>query len=276
MRSGLISDRKSSQYSDKKVRSGKDIFSGRHKSSKKIRLSNNWSSENIGLPNDNQTALSSHRKKNKKSSDVDTSITGISKRSDIKREGVSDILSKKSSPIRMSKVDDQYPVPADMVSAGGSNYIFVQADQFSPRFPAGTSSAVVAGGKFNRTQNQSLGFGLPVAIVYFKNNSSKLNNQAKDRIRRVLKLYRNGGKGSIKVIGHASSRTPNMVPPRHHLANLEVSNKRANAVAGELMRLGVKPDMIMVSAIADQEPAFVEVMPAGEAGNRRAEIFFAR
>ena len=264
MKSGLVSDRKSSQYSDKKVRSGEDI------------TSNNGSTENIGLPNVSRSELPGDGKHKKQSSVDRTPGTGTSVRSDKMRGVLSKPVLEKSYSNREFNTAIQKSPPEDMVSVTSSNNVFVQADQFSPRFPAGTSSAFLPTKKFNQAKNQFLGFGLPVAIVYFKNNSATLNIQAKDRIRRVLRLYQDEGRGTIKIIGHASSRTPNMVPPRHHLANLKVSNKRANAVADELMRLGVKPNMIIVSAIADQEPAFFEVMPAGEAGNRRAEIFFAR
>jgi flagellar motor protein MotB len=44
-------------------------------------------------------------------------------------------------------------------------------------------------------------------------------------------------------------------------------------VARELMRLGVKPGKIFVGARSDSNPIYYESMPAGEAGNRRAEIF---
>jgi outer membrane protein OmpA-like peptidoglycan-associated protein len=58
----------------------------------------------------------------------------------------------------------------------------------------------------------------------------------------------------------------------HELANFRISDERARAVAEELVRLGVDPTAIIVEAVSDQQPAFVEAMPAGEAGNRRAEI----
>jgi len=44
-------------------------------------------------------------------------------------------------------------------------------------------------------------------------------------------------------------------------------------VAGELMRLGVAKDKIVVAAVSDAEPMYYEIMPSGEAGNRRTEIY---
>ena len=78
--------------------------------------------------------------------------------------------------------------------------------------------------------------------------------------------------GVINVVGHASSRTKNLPPVRHQIANLNVSIDRANVVARELIRLGVRPENIQIDALSDSDPAVFEVMPAGESGNRRVEI----
>ena len=48
---------------------------------------------------------------------------------------------------------------------------------------------------------------------------------------------------------------------------------RANAVANELMRKGVSASDLVIEAVGDRAPEYYESMPAGEAGNRRAEIF---
>jgi flagellar motor protein MotB len=48
---------------------------------------------------------------------------------------------------------------------------------------------------------------------------------------------------------------------------------RANAVARALVRMGVPASEVSVAARADNEPVYYEFMPAGEAGNRRAEIY---
>jgi flagellar motor protein MotB len=60
------------------------------------------------------------------------------------------------------------------------------------------------------------------------------------------------------------------------LVNIQVSLDRAQSVARELIRLGVNPQDLLVDAVSDRKPEFFEVMPAGELGNRRVEIFFER
>ena len=77
----------------------------------------------------------------------------------------------------------------------------------------------------------------------------------------------------LRVIGHASMRTKPMDPDRHARVNEGISIARANAVAGQLARLGVKRESIVVVARGDGDPAYYEVMETGEAGNRRVEIY---
>jgi flagellar motor protein MotB len=58
-----------------------------------------------------------------------------------------------------------------------------------------------------------------------------------------------------------------MDPDRHRSVNYQISVERASSVARELTKLGVPSEM------ADEEPVYREVMPSGETGNRRAEIY---
>ena len=64
-----------------------------------------------------------------------------------------------------------------------------------------------------------------------------------------------------------------MDPSQHAITNLKVSEKRANRVANILRQMGVSSNQVLVAAVGDNEPVFLEVMPSGEAGNRRAEIY---
>ena len=109
-------------------------------------------------------------------------------------------------------------------------------------------------------------------VVHFANGSSRLSANDRADVAKIAKLVREKG-ARVRVVGHASHRTRDMDPVRHMLVNFEMSVKRANAVAAELARRGVDRDVISVEARGASEPLFLEVMPAGEAGNRRAEIF---
>lgn len=139
---------------------------------------------------------------------------------------------------------------------------FVQADRFSTRFPAGIGPAPAPVAALPAE---------PVATVFFKSGSSSITEAGRREIRRAAGMVRNQG-ARVVVIGHASSRTKNLNPLRHQMANFRISYDRAQAVARELVRQGVDQQAIEISAVSDSEPVYYEVMPAGEAGNRRAEI----
>jgi flagellar motor protein MotB len=89
----------------------------------------------------------------------------------------------------------------------------------------------------------------------------------------IAKRFRASGGGLIRIVGHASSRTKNLPVDKHKLVNFWISMDRAQAVAHALMRAGVAPSAIVVEARSDGEPVFFESMPAGEARNRRAEVY---
>jgi len=111
-----------------------------------------------------------------------------------------------------------------------------------------------------------------VATIHFSNGSDNLDSRDMYVLRQVAALHAESG-GVVRIIGHASSRTASMDEVRHKLVNYRVSAQRADAVAKQLVRLGLPKDMIYVGAASDTNPVYLEVMPTGEAGNRRAEIY---
>ncbi len=114
-----------------------------------------------------------------------------------------------------------------------------------------------------------------VATIQFNHSSARLGARDRQLISTVASAYQQQG-GTILVVGHASSRTRQLAKSRHEVANFKVSFARANAVAQALIRAGVSSERVTVEAVADDQPVYSEAMPTGEAGNRRAEIFFLR
>lgn len=112
-----------------------------------------------------------------------------------------------------------------------------------------------------------------IETIYFKSGSANLDNRDWQKIRAAAAKYNQRGRGIIRILGHASSRTQNMPEVQQMVTNWRISQKRAAAVADALIRAGVAPDAIVVEAVSDAEPIYVESLPAGEAGNRRAEIY---
>jgi outer membrane protein OmpA-like peptidoglycan-associated protein len=114
----------------------------------------------------------------------------------------------------------------------------------------------------------------PTAIVYFAGDGTSLTAAGAAQVREAVAAYRAyGGAGTVKVVGHASSRTPNMPVERHLEVIFQKSQARANAVAQALIRAGVPADKVQIEAVGDSQPVYYESMPKGEDGNRRAEIF---
>ncbi len=124
-----------------------------------------------------------------------------------------------------------------------------------------TGSAAIAAG---------VAGGARVATLLFPDGSAALGVRETDILRNVAALQRERG-GSLHVVGHASRRTANMPPERHREVNLEMSRERAEAVARALRRFGAGP--VQIAAMGDAQPLYAETMPAGEAGNRRVEVY---
>jgi outer membrane protein OmpA-like peptidoglycan-associated protein len=111
-----------------------------------------------------------------------------------------------------------------------------------------------------------------VATIQFLNGSAKIGARERRILRQVAAQHKQTG-GTIRVVGHASSRTRSTDMARHKLINLRVSAARADSIAKELVKFGTKASDITIGAVSDSEPKYHEYMPSGEAGNRRAEIY---
>lgn len=115
--------------------------------------------------------------------------------------------------------------------------------------------------------------GERVATILFPNGSYSLTGRDRQILGEIVRLYRQRG-GKIRIVGHASSRTRNMDPIRHKMVNYKVSVDRAEVIGKQLMRLGIASADMYIDARSDTMPLYYESMPSGEAGNRRAEIYF--
>jgi outer membrane protein OmpA-like peptidoglycan-associated protein len=114
----------------------------------------------------------------------------------------------------------------------------------------------------------------PTETIYFPGDTTNLPKAASAKVSQaVAAFHAGGGNGTVKVIGHASSRTANMSVERHLEVIFQKSQARANAVAQALIKAGVPADKVQIEAVGDSQPIFYESMPKGEDGNRRAEIF---
>ena len=111
-----------------------------------------------------------------------------------------------------------------------------------------------------------------IATILFRNGSSRVGKKDRRVLRKVISEYKKVG-GRLRIVGHASSRSATNDPIRHKMTNFHVSAARAERVAKELLKMGVRADKLFVGSVSDRDPRYYEYMPSGEAGNRRAEIF---
>lgn len=135
-----------------------------------------------------------------------------------------------------------------------------------------TQSSVAAPNSLSTYDASAFRVSTHITTVTFETGSSRLTAADRRALDDVIKL-REQYNGAVRVIGHASSRTQDLDPLRHKLVNFRISLNRANAVAAALMARGLPADRLFVGAVSDNEPLYYEVMPAGETGNQRAEIY---
>jgi len=120
----------------------------------------------------------------------------------------------------------------------------------------------------------SVGSMTRAATINFANNAASLDGRDRSILGAVVQLQRERG-GRVVVVGHASSRTKDMDYITHKMVNFQISMQRAATIGNALKDLGLAGENLEVQAVSDSEPLFTEVMPSGEAGNRRVEIYLA-
>lgn len=120
----------------------------------------------------------------------------------------------------------------------------------------------------------SVGSMTRAATINFANNAASLDARDRSILGAVVQLQRERG-GRVVVVGHASSRTKDMDYITHKMVNFQISMQRAATIGNALKDLGLAGEHLEVQAVSDSEPLFTEVMPSGEAGNRRVEIYLA-
>ena len=115
--------------------------------------------------------------------------------------------------------------------------------------------------------------GQLIALIYFPHASTSLDDNDRQVLAEILALQQRVGQRPMRIVGHASARTTNASPEEFQKVNYQISLKRANSVAAELVHLGLLQDQVRIDARGSTQPIYQEFMPNGEAGNRRVEIY---
>lgn len=118
------------------------------------------------------------------------------------------------------------------------------------------------------------GISFLASVIYHSDGKSDLTKDDLRSITEVSKFVKEKS-ARVLVVGHASSRTADMSMLNHKLVNYDISMKRASKIKDELVRNGLSPQIISLSAVSDTEPIQNEVMPMSESVNRRSEIYIS-
>ena len=189
----------------------------------------------------------------------------------------------------------EFPAPDAMSAYGGNNFetVVISADGMAAMpEPAVMPQLSMAGGPNAAPQSAGARFPEPgatttgevgpatvgglvrVATIHFANNAANLDQRDRSILGAVVQLQKERG-GRVVVVGHASARTKDMDYIKHQMVNFEISMNRAGTIGTTLKTMGLPAQTLEVQAVSDTQPLFLEVMPSGEAGNRRVELYLA-
>ena len=110
-----------------------------------------------------------------------------------------------------------------------------------------------------------------VGVIQYLHGSARLSTHDKAVIARIAEEQR-ARAAVVRVVGHASARAKGGAA-RAQVLNFRIALARARVVAHELARLGVPANRIIVESKADDDPAWSNSTPLGEAANRRTDIY---
>lgn len=111
-----------------------------------------------------------------------------------------------------------------------------------------------------------------LAVVQFADGSANLSARDQLVIADAARLATQRG-GMVRVVGHTADHASGTNAARREMKLLEISSRRAEAVAAELIRQGVPASSLVLEAAGSDRPRYVEATPAGIAANRRVEIY---
>ncbi len=89
-----------------------------------------------------------------------------------------------------------------------------------------------------------------VGAVSFGEGTTELTNQGRAQLRDVVRLYKENG-GVLRVFGRSASPRLDVTPSANAEANRQLAQQRADAIARELVRLGVPARKLYAGAADD-------------------------
>jgi outer membrane protein OmpA-like peptidoglycan-associated protein len=105
--------------------------------------------------------------------------------------------------------------------------------------------------------------------IFFDPGKTQLKPGAKKKLQRIAEQLKGDDRIRVTVEGHTDNRG-------NTEKNMEISEKRAEAVREYLVSLGVPADRIMATGKGDAEPVATNKTTAGRQQNRRVELVITR
>lgn len=106
-------------------------------------------------------------------------------------------------------------------------------------------------------------------VLRFATDEARLSRRGKDKLQRVAGYLRTHPRRQVRIQGFTDATGD-------EAGNLDLSRRRALAVAEHLERLGVEPKRLVVEAYGSVRPAADNRTPEGRAANRRVELVFEK
>ena len=116
---------------------------------------------------------------------------------------------------------------------------------------------------------------IQIASIYFADGSTVVQRADKSILGQIADAQKQSG-GILEIVGHASGRANTFDAARRSAINYEVSLRRAKSVGAALVGLGVPPSRLRMDGVGDSKLVYSEFTRAGEAANRRVEVFLRR
>lgn len=116
---------------------------------------------------------------------------------------------------------------------------------------------------------------LRVAVIQFSRGESRLDAAAREVLSQVA-AYAQQAQATVWLFGYGSVHLELAAGGDPRELARDLSSTRVKGVAAVLLDQGVPFERLELVSRGSVDPAYLEVTPAGEAANRRVEIYFTR
>ena len=119
--------------------------------------------------------------------------------------------------------------------------------------------------------------GEMVQQVFFEHGSAKIGRMDHKNLHELARsLVHNNGDYKLNVVGHASKRVNHVRDPiEKRMINFKMAQRRANAVANDLLQAGLSPSWVIATSMGDEQSNARRNGKSQEAADRRAEVFLS-